>query len=184
VEGGVIGRVGGSSLLRSLGSAALAFSLTLCLACPSLGYLVLTHEAIIDAEWVDKSNVFWSNAFPTLPPNQLRDAHAYAYGGCVIQDMGLLPVLEPLLQPSRALTPRVAVINQEFARKTFGSVASALGGYYKMPDGTRIQVMGMAEDGKYESLTEGPQPAMFLPILQCPRVRHRWSCAPTAIRSN
>jgi hypothetical protein len=53
-----------------------------------------------------------------------------------------------------------------------------------MPDGTRIQVMGIAEDGKYESLTEGPQPAMFLPILQCPRVRHRWSCAPTAIRSN
>ena len=64
--------------------------------------------------------------------------------------------------------PRVAVINREFARKMFGSVTGALGGYYKMPDGTRIQVVGIAEDGKYESLTEDPQPAMFLPILQWP----------------
>ena len=37
-----------------------------------------------------------------------------------------------------------------------------------MPDGTRIQVVGIAEDGKYGSLTEDPQAAMFLPILQWP----------------
>src|SRR5205814_3107724 len=37
--------------------------------------------------------------------------------------------------------PRVAVVNQEFARKMFGSVAGAMGGYYKMRDGTRIQVV-------------------------------------------
>jgi len=65
--------------------------------------------------------------------------------------------------------PSVAVINQEFARKMFGSVASALGRYYKMPDGTRVQVVGIAEDGKYTAnLAEDPQPAMFLPILQSP----------------
>jgi len=64
--------------------------------------------------------------------------------------------------------PRVAVVNQEFARKIFGSAAGAMGSYFKMPDGTRIQVVGIAEDGKYESLTEDPQPAMFLPILQSP----------------
>lgn len=64
--------------------------------------------------------------------------------------------------------PRVAVVNREFARKIFGSVPGAVGGYYKMPDGTRIQVVGIAQDGKYESLTEDPQPAMFLPILQNP----------------
>ena len=65
--------------------------------------------------------------------------------------------------------PPVAVINQEFARKLFGSVTGALGGYYKMPDGTRVQVVGIAEDGKYTAnLAEDPQPAMFLPILQSP----------------
>ena len=65
-------------------------------------------------------------------------------------------------------SPRIAVVNREFARKIFGSVSNAMGGYYKMPDGTRIQVVGIAEQGKYGSLTEDPQPAMFLPILQSP----------------
>jgi predicted permease len=65
-------------------------------------------------------------------------------------------------------SPRVAVVNGEFARRIFGSTENAVGGYYKMPDGTRIQVVGLAEDGKYQSLTEAPWPAMFLPILQSP----------------
>ena len=64
--------------------------------------------------------------------------------------------------------PRVAVINQELARKVFGSASKAMGRYYKLRDGTRTQVVGVVEDGKYESLTEDPQPVMFLPILQSP----------------
>jgi ABC-type antimicrobial peptide transport system permease subunit len=43
-----------------------------------------------------------------------------------------------------------------------------MGHYYKMRDGTRIQVVGIAEDGKYGSLTEDPKPVMFLSILQSP----------------
>jgi predicted permease len=66
------------------------------------------------------------------------------------------------------IAPRVAVINQEFARRVFGSAAHALGGYFKMPDGTRLQVVGIVENGKYASLTEDPTPAMFLPFLQSP----------------
>jgi predicted permease len=65
-------------------------------------------------------------------------------------------------------SPRVAIVNQEFARKTFGSVEKAMGSFYKMPDGTRIQVVGVAEDGKYSTLTEDPHTAAFLPILQWP----------------
>jgi ABC-type lipoprotein release transport system permease subunit len=62
----------------------------------------------------------------------------------------------------------VAVINQLFARKVFGSQNNALGRYYKMEDGARVQVVGIVEDGKYTQLTEDPQPAMFLPFLQSP----------------
>jgi predicted permease len=62
--------------------------------------------------------------------------------------------------------PRVAVVNQLFARRVFGSVDNAIGRYFKMEDGTRIQVVGIAEDGKYYQLTEDPKPAMFLPFLQ------------------
>jgi predicted permease len=65
-------------------------------------------------------------------------------------------------------SPRVAVVNREFARTIFGSAQNAIDGYYKMPDGSRVQVVGVTEDGKYGSLTEDPQAAMFLPILQWP----------------
>jgi len=65
-------------------------------------------------------------------------------------------------------SPRVAVVNEKFALKIFGSVENAIGGYYKMPDGTRIQVVGVAQNGKYLKLTEEPEPAMFLPVLQWP----------------
>lgn len=65
--------------------------------------------------------------------------------------------------------PRVAVINREFARRIFGSVTNATGRHYKMPDGKRIQVVGIVEDGKYSlDLTDPLPPAMFLPLLQSP----------------
>ena len=64
--------------------------------------------------------------------------------------------------------PRVAVVNREFARRVFGSEAEAVGGFYKTMDGTRIQVVGVVENGRYRMLTEDPQPAAFLPILQSP----------------
>jgi predicted permease len=63
--------------------------------------------------------------------------------------------------------PLVAVVNSEFARKLFGSVTAAVGGYYRM-DGKRIQVVGIVEDGRYRALTENQQPAAFLTILQSP----------------
>ncbi|MFL6429706.1 MAG: FtsX-like permease family protein [Acidobacteriaceae bacterium] len=75
--------------------------------------------------------------------------------------------------------PRVAVVNAEFARNVFGSVASAVGGYYKIDRGTRIQVVGIVEDGKYGTLTEDRKPAMFFPILQSPT-----SSTTLVVRSN
>jgi predicted permease len=65
-------------------------------------------------------------------------------------------------------SPRVAIVNALFARRIFGSVDNALGKYYKTEDGARVQVAGVAEDGKYYQLTEDPRPAMFLPFLQSP----------------
>jgi len=64
--------------------------------------------------------------------------------------------------------PRVAVVNREFARKIFGSTSNAVGGRFKLRDGTQIQVVGVVEDGKYVYLTEDPEVALFLPILQAP----------------
>jgi hypothetical protein len=52
---------------------------------------VLTHEAIIDAEWDDQIKPLLLERFPNATPEQLREAQAYVYGGCVIQDMGYYP---------------------------------------------------------------------------------------------
>jgi predicted permease len=67
--------------------------------------------------------------------------------------------------------PRVAVINEQFARtilRARQSISDALGRHFKLLDGSRIEVVGIAQDGKYFSIAEEPRPAMFFPILQSP----------------
>jgi hypothetical protein len=59
-----------------------------------------------------------------------------------------------------------------------------VGGYYKMKDGTRIQVVGIVEDGKYFNLAEDPQPAMFLPSCNRHRVQTWLVVRSAAISSN
>jgi zinc dependent phospholipase C len=76
---------------QPLGRLTLLLLCILWLAPPSWGYSVLTHEAIIDAEWDDQIQPLLLKRFPHATPEQLREAHAYAYGGCVIQDMGYYP---------------------------------------------------------------------------------------------
>src|SRR5579859_5951665 len=62
--------------------------------------------------------------------------------------------------------PVVAVVNREFARKVFGSVDKAIGGHFKFWGGNRAEVIGVVEDGKYQTLTESQKPAMFFSFLQ------------------
>jgi predicted permease len=64
--------------------------------------------------------------------------------------------------------PRVAVVNREFARRILHSEQGAIGSYFKVLNGDRIRVIGLVEDGKYKTLTEDQQPAVFFPILQAP----------------
>jgi predicted permease len=64
--------------------------------------------------------------------------------------------------------PVVAVVNREFARKVFGSADNALGKHFKFWGGNRAEVIGVVEDGKYQTLTEDPKPAMFFSFLQHP----------------
>jgi len=54
-------------------------------------YSVLTHEAIIDASWEQELKPLLLARFPGTTDDQLRDAHAHAYGGAIIQDMGYYP---------------------------------------------------------------------------------------------
>src|SRR5215472_10328051 len=55
------------------------------------GYSVLTHEAIIDAAWKDSIEPLLLTRFPCATQEELVEAHAYAYGGAIIQDLGYYP---------------------------------------------------------------------------------------------
>jgi predicted permease len=70
--------------------------------------------------------------------------------------------------------PPVAMVNREFAARILGSSTNAIGKYFKVTDGTRVQVVGIVEDGKYLSVTEAQQPAMFLPVAQQDPLGEQW----------
>jgi hypothetical protein len=54
-------------------------------------YSVLTHEEIVDLLWTDEIRPLLLKRYPGLSEDQLKEAHAYAYGGAVIQDLGYYP---------------------------------------------------------------------------------------------
>jgi len=54
-------------------------------------YSVLTHEAIIDSTWDSAIKPLLLKRFPHATGDELKQAHAYAYGGCIIQDLGYYP---------------------------------------------------------------------------------------------
>ena len=65
--------------------------LGLALLSSASAFSVLTHEAIIDSIWDTTFKPLLLERFPQSTADQLREAHAYAYGGAIIQDMGYYP---------------------------------------------------------------------------------------------
>lgn len=75
---------------RSIG--ALLVVLALLVSCGKLSaYSVLTHEEIVDLAWSSEIRPLLLHRFPDLTEDQITEAHAYAYGGSVIQDLGYYP---------------------------------------------------------------------------------------------
>ena len=69
-------------------------TLLLCLllpAAPAKAYAVLTHEALIDASWQKYIKPLLKAKYPSATDDQLKEAHAYAYGGSLLPDMGYYP---------------------------------------------------------------------------------------------
>ena len=54
-------------------------------------YSVLTHEEIVDLAWTSEIRPLLLQRFPDLTVDEIKEAHAYAYGGSVIQDLGYYP---------------------------------------------------------------------------------------------
>jgi hypothetical protein len=80
------------TIARRAGLTSIAIGVLVLVTSPSAhGYSVLTHEAIVDSTWDSAIMPLLLKRFPAATPEELNGAHAYAYGGCIIQDLGYYP---------------------------------------------------------------------------------------------
>jgi hypothetical protein len=78
--------------MRNIISAFTILVLLVCGLCQVCnGYSVLTHEEIVDLLWGEQIKPLLLQKYPAASEDDLHKAHAYAYGGCLIQDMGYYP---------------------------------------------------------------------------------------------
>jgi ABC-type antimicrobial peptide transport system permease subunit len=115
------------------------------------------------------SSVYTDSATDFRPTNSAADAQQFDVSPDYFRAAGTR------LLAGRALTfdddskaPLVAVVNRQFARRVLGSVDKAIGSHFKVWGGKRVEIVGVVEDGKYETLTEDQQSAMFYSFLQQP----------------
>ena len=85
-----MGAISGTWRLLSLRAAAFFLIVLMCSG-GSSAYSVLTHEEIVDLLWIAEIQPLILQRFPGLSADRLKEAHAYAYGGAVIQDLGYYP---------------------------------------------------------------------------------------------
>src|ERR1700687_2831965 len=80
--------------LRARRAGALLLMVLMCSG-GSSAYSVLTHEEIVDLVWSNEIRPLLLKRYPGLSEDQIKEAHAYAYGGAVIQDLGYYPFGNP-----------------------------------------------------------------------------------------
>jgi ABC-type antimicrobial peptide transport system permease subunit len=115
------------------------------------------------------SFVFTDDSTDLRPSNAAADAFMYRMSPGYMTAAGVAMLAgRTITWHDDASEPAVAVVNREFARRLFGSIENSIGRCFKRRDGTRVEVVGVIEDGKYLNLTESQKPAMFLSILQRP----------------
>jgi predicted permease len=117
----------------------------------------------------DRANVFKEEASDFKPSNAVAAPLSYGVSPGYFAAAGTTVLAgRNLSWHDDPHAPAVAVVNREFANKLFGSIPGAIGRHYKLEDGTRVEIIGVVEDGKYVTLTENQQPAMFLSSERSP----------------
>jgi predicted permease len=114
------------------------------------------------------SNVFTDTTSDFRPTNAAADAQNFKVSPGYFRAAGTALLYgRSFSMHDDDKAPVVAVVNREFARKVFGSAGNAVGRHFRFWGGAdRAEVIGVVEDGKYQTLTEDPKPAMFLSFLQ------------------
>jgi hypothetical protein len=112
---------------RALACLALAVA-------PCRAYSVLSHEALVDSLWDVRIKPALLALFPQATPDQLNEAHAYAYGGAIIQDEGYYPhgncKFSDLLHYARSADFIRALVSQSSTLDDYAFALGALAHYY------------------------------------------------------
>jgi predicted permease len=116
------------------------------------------------------SDVYADSTADFRPTNAAADAQNFQVSPDYFRAAGTaLLVGRSFTMHDEDKAPVVAVVNRKFALQVFGSVDKAVGGHFRFwGGGNRAEVIGVVEDGKYQTLTEDPKPAMFFSFLQHP----------------
>ena len=112
------------------------------------------------------SDIFRDATADFRPTNSAFGSYAYSISPGYLRAAGTrLLAGRDFTWGDDASKPRVALVNQSFARRLFGNTP-AVGQHFMKGDKVRYEVVGVVEDGKYETLTQAPSPAMFFPLAQ------------------
>lgn len=104
--------------------------------------------------------------------SEFRESNSVAQVSFFTVSPGYLPAARMTLLAGRNFTstdthdtPRVALINQALARILYGN-GQAIGGHFETAGRQSYEIVGVVENGKYNSITEDPKPAMYRPLAQ------------------
>jgi hypothetical protein len=134
----------GRSGFTRAATSILALLVLLPVAPPAAAYSVLTHEAVVDSAWDEAIKPTILKRFPYAAPEQLKEAHAYAYGGCAIQDIGYYPfgsrLFSDLVHYVRSGDFVLALLRDSKDINEYAFSLGALAHYSADNDGHRIAV--------------------------------------------
>ncbi|MFN0172713.1 MAG: zinc dependent phospholipase C family protein [Bryobacteraceae bacterium] len=125
--------------LPTVARVVLPVLLSASMAC---GYSILTHEAIVDSLWDTSIQKLLLKRFPDTTPEELNQAHAHVYGGCILQDLGYYPfssrLFSDLTHYVRSGDFIVALIRESQDVNEFAFALGALAHYAADTSGHRI----------------------------------------------
>lgn len=112
------------------------------------------------------SNVYRDGTADFRPSNSTLESHAFSVSPGYLRAAGTrLLAGRDFSWDDDAKKPLVVMVNETFARRLFGN-APPVGQHFMKGDKKQYEIVGVVEDGKYGSLTEDPQAAMFFPLAQ------------------
>jgi predicted permease len=133
---------------------------------PAVSSAGLADHVMLDNDCCGDESVYRQGTTDFRSSNEVFDAHMFSVSPGYFATAGTrLLAGRDISWHDQANSPQVAVVNARFACLLFGNTP-AVGRHFETFGGSLKEIVGVVEDGKYQTLTEAPQPAMFFALAQ------------------